>query len=559
MDKKVTNVALYIRVSTSKQAQEGYSLEGQKAECMNKAKEQFGEDINVEFYVDEGISAKSTKNRHALNQMMRNVMEGKLDAVVTYKVSRLSRNLSDSLKLVSKIHNANVKFISVKEGEYGQSHKNLQFNILSAVAEYQREELAENVQMGMTQNAKEGNFNGGQMLGYQSINKKLHIVPEEAETVKIIFDKYVNEHWGTKKIANYLNKIGKRTKKNNHFVQSSVNLILKNPAYKGYIRFNQVVDWEKKRRKGKNPNPIVVKGNHEPIIDEATWEKAQALLKQRSTGTPRQYTGNFPLTSIAKCPECGSYMTSSYSSKRKDGTKRRYYTCGLYHNGGRSLCNPNTVNADKLEEAVFERLSNALRSDEMIDKIVRSIKQQIAEEASKTSENKDLAVLENRINNLELQKKRIQEDVITNSGFFTPEEAKERIMEIREEVNGLKKSLITLKKETVQSVYTENEITPDLVRQQIKEFLELKELLDIMEFRQLLVASIEKIEIGENKKLKHVHFSFITHIPESENPRNSSLHSKITKNSPLILRGLYFKENRYLFVVRFSPMKCAEN
>lgn len=381
MEKKITNVGLYIRVSTSKQAQEGYSLDGQKEEGIHEAKRRFGKDINLKFYVDEGISGKSTKNRHALNQMLRDVMEGKLDAVITYRVSRLSRKLSDSLKLVTDIHNSNVKFISIKEGEYGGPHKNLQFNILSAVAEYQREEIAENVKMGMTQNAKEGNFNGGSMLGYRSKDKMLHIVPEEAETVKIIYDKYVNEQWGTKKIASYLNKIGKRTKRNKSFAQSGVNLILRNPHYKGYIRFNQVEDWERKRRKGKNPNYLVVKGPHEPIIDESTWEKAQALLKQRSTGTPRQYTGNFPLTSIAKCPECGSYMTSMYSSKRKDGTRRRYYTCGRRHNGGAALCNTNTVNADKLEEAVFERLSKVLSSEEMVDKIVRSIREQIAEEA----------------------------------------------------------------------------------------------------------------------------------------------------------------------------------
>lgn len=72
-----------------------------------------------------------------------------------------------------------------------------------------------------------------------------------------------------------------------------------------------------------------------------------------------------------------------------------------------------------------------------------------------------------------------------------------------------------------------------------------------MESRQLLVAFIEKIEIS-NKKLKHIQSSFIAHIPESENPSDSLLHNKITKDSSIILRGLYFTENRYLFVVRFT-------
>ncbi|MFD1337094.1 recombinase family protein [Oceanobacillus iheyensis] len=344
----IKTVGLYIRVSTSKQAELGFSLEGQKEEGVQSAHKLYGDNVDLRFYVDEGISAKSTNDRHELNRMMHDVKKGKLDAIITYKVSRLSRNLSDSLSLVEEIHNSNVRFVSIKEGEYGTPHGNLQFNILSSVAQYQREELAENVKMGMTQRAKEGKFNGGRVLGYRSENKELKIIPQEAEIIQMIFNKYVNEKWGTKKIANYLNKIGKRTKNNKEFAQSTVNIILKNPIYKGYIRFNQVIDWERKRRKGTNPNHIVVKGIHDPIIDEETWDKANALINQRSTGTPRQYTGKFPLTSIAKCPECGSYMTSMYGSKRKDGTKRRYYVCGQYHNGGKAVCNPNTVNSIRI-------------------------------------------------------------------------------------------------------------------------------------------------------------------------------------------------------------------
>ncbi|MFD1348603.1 recombinase family protein [Oceanobacillus caeni] len=145
MKKEIRTIGLYIRVSTSRQAEFGFSLEGQKEEGIQTAQKLYGDDVILNFYVDEGISAKSTKSRHELNRMMQDVKKGNLDAIITYKVSRLSRNLSDSLSLVEEIHNSNVKFISIKEGEYGTPHGNLQFNILSSVAQYQREELAENV------------------------------------------------------------------------------------------------------------------------------------------------------------------------------------------------------------------------------------------------------------------------------------------------------------------------------------------------------------------------------------------------------------------------------
>ncbi len=101
-------------------------------------------------------------------------------------MSRLSRNLSDSLKLVEDISNLNVTFHSIKEGVYGPAHANLQFNILSSVAQYQRGELAENVKMGMTQRTREGRFNGGIVLGYKSVNKVLVIVEEEFVKVQLI-------------------------------------------------------------------------------------------------------------------------------------------------------------------------------------------------------------------------------------------------------------------------------------------------------------------------------------------------------------------------------------
>ncbi|SCW86742.1 Recombinase [Paenibacillus tianmuensis] len=177
--------------------------------------------------------------------------------------------------------------------------------------------------MGMSQRAKEGLWNGGQVLGYKSINKELIIVPQEAEIVKLIFQKFTDECWGTKRISNYLNSIGYRTKNGKAFSITAVSTIIKNPVYKGYIQYNQVINWEKERRNGKNPDYIICKGVHGAIIDEATWDKANSVAKQRATGTPRQYSGTFPLTGLAKCPECGTFMTSLYGAKRKDGTRKR--------------------------------------------------------------------------------------------------------------------------------------------------------------------------------------------------------------------------------------------
>ncbi|WHY86323.1 recombinase family protein [Neobacillus novalis] len=546
-------VGIYIRVSTDKQANEGYSLDGQKEVGTEKAIQMFGSNVILEYYVDGGISGKSTKNRPDLQRMMKDINKGILHAVITYKVSRLSRSLSDSLKLVEEIDRAKVRFISLKEGEYGTPHGNLQFNILASVAQYQREELAENVQMGMAQKAREGKWNGGQVLGYQSKDKELIIVPSEAETVKLVYNKFVNEGWGLKKIACHLNLIGIRTKNGKSFTPNTTSIILSNPVYAGYIRFNQYVDWEKKRRGGKNPDAILVKGSHEAIIYEETWNKAQEIAKERATGTPRQYTGTFPLTRLARCPECGSYMTSCYGgTKRKDGTKPRYYCCGEYHNKGKAVCHSNSIRADWLEKEVFDRLTKAMMSDEIITDITQRINNLINDQYNKTEQSTELQHLQKRIVGLEARKKRIQESVELELGLFTPEEARERMAQIREEIAEVNTLLIKAQQQSNNS----NSIRPvseDFIRLQLKEFLDLANQLEPLEFRQLLEASIEKIEATKGE-LKHIYFSFIAHPSDKELGQvDPSLHIENLPTS-LLLRGLLYEKKRYLLVIRFPPI-----
>ena len=166
---------------------------------------------------------------------------------------------------------------------------------------------------------------------------------------------------------------------------------------------------------------------------------------------------------------------------------------------------------------------------------------------------KETSIIKKRIAELESQKKMIQDDAMTGSGFYTHQEAKERIAELRVEINDLKDSLVKLQSNLEAKDNMIKEVSTDFIREQLKEFLELKDRLDVMEFRQLLVASIKRIDVS-NKKLKDIQFSFIAHIPESRSPSDSSLHNMVTNNSPIILRGLYFKENRYLFVVRFTVL-----
>jgi len=129
---------------------------------------------------------------------------------------------------------------------------------------------------------------------------------------------------GYKAITSYLNKFAYTTKRGNPFSVGSIKDILINPIYIGKIRYNVIQNWSEKRRRNKNPNPLIVDGIHKAIIDQELWDKVQRQLDSSKGKPSRIYDGEFPLTGILRCPVCGAGMVISRSTKaRKDGTKHR--------------------------------------------------------------------------------------------------------------------------------------------------------------------------------------------------------------------------------------------
>jgi len=227
---------------------------------------------------------------------------------MVWKISRLSRKQLDFLNIIDQLEKSDVSFFSYSENiDASTPTGKAMLQMMGSFAELERNITLENLKMGMTQRAKEGKWNGGSMLGYTSTNKQLVIVEHEANIVRHIFDLYISGK-GYKAIANQLNHEGYKTKRNKEFSINSVRTIITNPAYAGYIRFNQVENWNEKRRKGKNENYVIVKREHKNIISDDTWEKAQSILESKSHKPAKTFTGHFPLTTLLRCPKCGQGM-----------------------------------------------------------------------------------------------------------------------------------------------------------------------------------------------------------------------------------------------------------
>jgi len=491
-------VAFYVRVSTEEQAEEGYSINGQIKVLEEYCKR--NKYTITEIYKDEGISGKSME-RPALKHLLHDAQLGLFDMVMVWKISRISRKQLDFLSIIDKLDKYDVSFFSYSENiDASTPTGKAMLQMMGSFAELERNITVENVKMGMTQRAKEGKWNGGSMLGYISKDKKLEIVESEAKIIRYIFDLYINGK-GYKAIANKLNHEGYKTKRNRAFSINSVRTILTNPAYAGYVRFNQVENWSEKRRKGTNKEYIVEKGEHQAIISQEIWQLAQKALEKRSNKPAKTFTGHFPLTTLLRCPKCEQGMIGHRSRKNKKSKEYiRYYQCGNFHYKGRAVCKSNLIRADYAEQYVFNKLQEITSNPD----VLKSIVERVNREVGKIKE-----PLQNRLDymneQLQLNEKNLNKYFsLIESSDQPPQSILDKITELDNE----KKSLIEQKKQ-VQS---------DLQKPMIKE-VSLEQVQNVLnQFSQVLPS----VKPEKQKDLLHSIINKIT-VNVGDSPQERSI------------------------------------
>ena len=498
---KKTRVAIYSRVSTIEQAEEGYSIDEQERlliEWCNKM------DYEVyKCYADRGISGKDIKNRPSLKELLSEAEEKKFDMVLSWKINRISRKLEDVLQIVNLLENNNISFKSYSEPfETNTPAGKMQFQMMALIGEFERGTIAQNVKMGMCAKARAGEWCGGRVLGYDLVQMekqpgakrtktKLVISEKEAEAVRFIFNEYGNGK-GYKAITNQLNKIGYKTKLGNNFSVGAIREILTNPVYIGKVRYNVRQNWSEKRRRNINVNPIIADGIHEGIIDEKLWDKVQFILSSKQGKPARVHDGEFPLTGILKCPKCGAGMViSRTTNKLADGTKKRiaYYACGNWKNKGTAVCNSNSIRADKANEYVFNKISELLTNEKMVKSIVKNVNNERVRKVNPAK--KDLLKVDNELEKLD--KKRAKLFEAYEDEIITKEEFKKRKDELTKRVKDLEEEKAPL------LVTLSDDANEELPYEMIKSILE--------NFSKVLAESSTR---EQQKKLLHMIISEIT-------------------------------------------------
>lgn len=357
MDKenKAVRCAIYTRKSHEEGLEQDFnSLDAQRESGENYIASQKtrGWICLPERYDDGGFSGGNT-NRPALKKLLEDIASGKVDVVVVYKIDRLSRSICDFAELSKTFDKFGASFVAVTQDiNTSTSSGRMMLNILVTFAQYEREVIAERIRDKMSASRKKGLWVGGVTpFGYRVLNKHLEIVPEQAEIVKRMFQRY-SETASVKQVCDELTDGGIRTRTGKFFNPSMVYRILDNHSYIGKVQY-----------KGE-----VFPGDHAAIIGQTLWNVVHEILKENTAaenGNSRRQQTSASLRGLLKCGHCDCAMGPTYTGKK--GKNYLYYICEKDYKRTRPSCPVRRIAGGDIEKLVIEQLQKLFNSQTFID------------------------------------------------------------------------------------------------------------------------------------------------------------------------------------------------
>jgi len=350
--------AIYVRVSTEDQAQEGFSIRAQidklKAYALIKGWEIY------DIYSDEGISGKNIEDRPAINRLIDDVNDGKVNNVLVFKIDRLTRSTKNLLELVELFEENNCAFNSLTESVDTDTPSGRMFlKIIGIFAEFERENLSSRLKLGLERKVKEGYTLANNTISYgydkEPGQKVQTILPDEAKIVKDIFSMYVEKNMSMTKIAKTLNTRKIPTKKNaKSWDTSTVKGILVNPTYIGKVRYS-INDEDKY---------FETDGQHESILADDIFTLAQ----EKIASMPQYYKHKRPkadnyFCGVLYCASCGGKFTTN-NQIYKSRTGGETVTNCSYRCNNKKYFNPEvncqspTIIHTKMEKTFSEYINN---------------------------------------------------------------------------------------------------------------------------------------------------------------------------------------------------------
>ena len=453
-------IALYKRVSTTEQAQNGHSLDEQEERMRNYCKA-FKWD-NLKVYCDGGYSG-SNLQRPAVQRLISDIQAHKIEKVIVYKLDRLSRSQKDTLMLIEDTFLKNgCDFVSISENfDTSTPLGRAMIGILSVFAQLEREQIKERMFMGKEARAKSGKYSSPVVpIGYDYINGEL--IPNDFEKQQII---YIFEEYAKGKsclsIVNDLNEKG-MTHKYGKWIEATLRTILEQKTYIGYVQYNR--KW--------------FKGIHQPLISEELFETVQKIVRRKyeqyMKWNQRAGKSNSYLAGVLYCSHCGAKYSKKTAHTTDNGKKytNYYYTCN-----SRTKKNPALVTDPDCKNKHW-------KMSELDEMVFDEIRKLAFEKPKKEKTKRDNKAIEKKIAEIDKKIERFME--LYSLGNLPIDVIKQKIDELNEQ-------------KTKLSQIPEEKITPLEAYDIAKSLDDILKNGDIGEINALVKSLIDKIEIdGEN-------------------------------------------------------------
>lgn len=446
-----------------------------------------------EVFYDEGISGTSIKKREGFLRMIEHARANKVDLILTKEVSRFARNTVDTLQYTRELKEIGIGVIFLLDNiDTRDADAEFRLTIMASLAQDESRKTSERVKWGQKRRMEQGVVFGRDLLGYTVRNGKLYLNEEEAETVKLIFHKYLNEGKGTHVIARELREEGISPKRVKNWSNTVILRLLRNEKYVGDLlqkkTFTPNYLTHAKKYNSGHEEMVYLKDHHEPIIDRKTWEATQKELERRSPSAEKKakHSNRYWCSGKLVCGECGQRFVSR-TKKLKNGSVYKAWRCFASANHGKLKqdingnyigCNSGSVNEKVLLHGMSYVLNQVKSNkDSLLNDLMKEVKMVQREEISINT-----ASLHQNLEQLKIKKQKAIDLVL--EGIISKEDLKRQTEGYDKEMESIISKIntaeirIAIEKEQTDNIHKYLAVIKNLMQFESENDLLFRELLD---------------------------------------------------------------------------------
>lgn len=532
MGKNGECIAVYSR--KSKFTGKGDSIGNQAELCKEYIRVHYGEEAlkQVLFFEDEGFSGGNL-NRPAFRKMMDCARKRMFQAVIVYRLDRISRNISDFAGLIEELSRLDIAFISIREQfDTGTPMGRAMMYIASVFSQLERETIAERIRDNMHELAKSGRWLGGTTpTGYASEAVKsisidgkmkkscrLKLIPKEAEIIRMIYDLY-QEHDSLALVETELMRRGIRTKNDKYFTRFSVKAILQNPVYMtadsdaydyflragaelssaqetfdsihGIMAYNRT---NQENGKATELLPIdtwiIAVGQHPGIVSGKAWTAVQESLERNREKNFRKPRRNEALlTGVLFC-SCGSRMYPKLGRKKQEsGAASCHYVCKMKERSRKDLCNRRNADSAVLDQKIMVQLGQLKEDRESFIKRLEGRRRFYMEEQDGTEQR--LAEMKKEREAKNTKREGLVDSLSEIRDAKVKRQVEERIRDLNRECDRMDEQICEIKRQSVQQVLEPEEF--ELLYRKLIDFESESKGITVEQERFVVRALIQRV------------------------------------------------------------------